>query len=132
MARPSVVLREKLKPATVHQELRILRQILNVAARKKIILFRFVDARRDVAQRVRIGIDEAMARRDIARWSDADQTEPRAARVRFIHSLMQLGQGVADVREAVMFAAKRVRQIFRGEHAKLVEHRIETFIVDRI
>jgi len=37
MARPSVVLREKLKPATVHQELRILRRILNVAARKKLL-----------------------------------------------------------------------------------------------
>src|ERR1700723_2048542 len=37
MAIPSVVLREKLKPATVHQELRILRQILNVAARKKLL-----------------------------------------------------------------------------------------------
>src|SRR5438034_32174 len=30
-----VVLREKLKPATVHQELRILRRVLNVAVRKK-------------------------------------------------------------------------------------------------
>ena len=32
-----VVLREKLKPATVHQELRILRRILNVAVRKKLL-----------------------------------------------------------------------------------------------
>lgn len=32
-----VVLREKLKPATVHQELRILRRVLNVAVRKKLL-----------------------------------------------------------------------------------------------
>src|SRR5579864_5863422 len=32
-----VVLREKLKPATVHQELRVLRRMLNVAVRKKLL-----------------------------------------------------------------------------------------------
>ena len=32
-----VVLRERLKPATVHQELRVLRRVLNVAVRKKLL-----------------------------------------------------------------------------------------------
>ena len=44
----------------------------DVAAGEKVALFGAIDAGRDVAERVRIGIDEAVAGRDIARRSDPE------------------------------------------------------------
>src|SRR5262245_23227321 len=48
---------------------------------EKVRLFRPIDSRRDVAQRVMIRVHEAMAGRDIAGWTDSDQSQPRATRV---------------------------------------------------
>ena len=70
---------------------------IDVAARKKIVLFRFVDAGRNLAQRVGVGIYEAMAWGDIARGSDTDKSQSRPAGMRFVHALMQLRQRVAYI-----------------------------------
>ena len=61
---------------------------LNVTARKEVILLRFVDAGRNMAQRVRVGIDEPMTGGDVARRSDADEAESSAAWMRFVNALM--------------------------------------------
>ena len=73
-----------------------------------------------------------MAGRDIARRTDADQAQPRAARMRFVDALMQLGERVADVGESMMLAAQREFQIFVGKHAELIQHAIHAALVDRI
>src|SRR5690242_13088496 len=65
---------------------------LDVAAREEIRLACAIQTRSDVPQPVRIGIDEAMARSNIARRPDAHQAEPGAARMRFADALMQLGE----------------------------------------
>ena len=70
---------------------------IDVAAVQELTLLFTIETGRNMTQRVLIGIDEAMARRDIARRSHANQPEPRAAGVRFIHTLAQLGERVADV-----------------------------------
>ena len=91
---------------------------------EKVGLLLAIDAGGDVAQRVRIGIDKAMARRDIAGRSDAHQSQPRAAGMRFVHALVQLGQRVADVGEAVHLAAQSEFQIFVGQNVELFENAV--------
>ena len=97
---------------------------IDVAAAQKIGLLLAVDAGRDVSQRVRVGIHETMAGRDVARRSDAQQAQTRAAGMRFVHALAQFGQRVADVGEAVRFAAQRVLQILVGQRVELIEHAV--------
>ena len=84
---------------------------IDISSSEEIILFFPVDAGGHVTQDMLIGIDEAMAGRDIARRSDTNEPESGAAGMRFVHALMQFGQRVADIREAVMFAAQRIREI---------------------
>ena len=88
---------------------------VDVAAVEKVVLLLAIDAGGDVAQRVRVGIDKAMARRDIAGGPDAQQAQAGAAGMRFVHALIQLAERVADIREAVHLAAQRVFQIFVGQ-----------------
>ncbi len=83
-----------------------------------------IDAGGDVAQRVGVGIDEAMARRDVARRSDAQQSKTRAAGMRLVDALVQLGQRVADVRESVHLAAQRVFEIFVRQRVELLQHAV--------
>src|SRR6476660_6424008 len=87
----------------------------NVSAIEKSGLFLFVDAGGDVAENVLIGIDEAMARSNVARRAHAEKAEARAAGMRFVHALVQFGQRVADVGEAVQLAAQSELHIFLGE-----------------
>ena len=96
------------------------------------LLLRAIDSGARCAQRVRIGIDEAMAGRDVARRTDAHQAETGAAGMRFVDALVQLGQRVADVGEAVQFAAQREFEIFVGEHLKLLEHAVHAALVDGV
>src|SRR5262245_45844596 len=48
---------------------------------EKVRLFRLIDSRRDVPQSVLVRVHEAMARRDVARWTDSHQAEAGAARM---------------------------------------------------
>src|SRR5437879_1635569 len=88
---------------------------IDVAAAQEVRLLLAIDAGRYVSDRVHVGIDEAMARRDIARGSDAQQSERRAAGVRLVDALTQLRQRVAHVRKSVQLAANREFQVLRGE-----------------
>src|SRR6266849_6063563 len=68
---------------------------VDVAASEKIALFFPVDSGRNMSHRVSVGIHKAMAWSKIARRPDAKKPERRAARMRFVHSLNQLGDRVA-------------------------------------
>ena len=96
----------------------------DVAAPQKIALLRFVDARGNVSQRVRIGIHKAMARSDVSRRPHAQQPQARAARMRFVHALAQFRQRIADVRESVRLAAQRIFQIFVSQRVELIQHAV--------
>ena len=50
---------------------------VDMPTRQKVSLRRLIDACRNMAQLMRIGIDKAMARRDIARRADSNQTQTR-------------------------------------------------------
>ena len=99
---------------------------------QKIALLLAIDAGRDVAQRVRIGIDETVAGRDIARRPHAHQSQTRAAGMRLIHALIQFRDRVADVGEAVHLAAQRIFQPLVGENVKLFQHAVHAFLVDGV
>ena len=70
---------------------------MNAAAFKEICLNLAVNACREMTQLVRVGINETMARRDVARRGHAEQSQPRAAGVRFADAGVQLLQRVVDV-----------------------------------
>ena len=78
---------------------------LNVAAIEESGLFFPVDTSGDVSQSVLVGIHETVAGSNIAGRSDADQTKARATWMRFVHTLVEFGESVADVGKAVKFAA---------------------------
>ena len=67
-------------------------------------------------ENVLVGIDEAVAGSDIARRADAHQAQTRAAGVRFVDALVQLGEGVADIGKAVVLAAQSIFEILVGQH----------------
>ena len=64
--------------------------------------------------------------------SDAQQTQARAAGMRLVDALAQLGQGVADIRESVHFAAQRILQILVGQHVELFQHAVHARLVDGV
>jgi hypothetical protein len=105
---------------------------VDVAALQEVGLLFAIHARRDVTQRMRIRIDKAMARSNVARRTHTDKTQPRATRMRFVDALMQFRQRVADVRKAVMLAAKREVAVLESQFAKLLQHAIHAAGFNRI
>src|SRR5580704_9146907 len=79
----------------------------DVAAIQEIGLLVAIDAARYMSQRVNVGIDEPVAGSNVAGWSDTDQSQPRAAWMRFVHALAQFSQRITDVRESVRLSAQR-------------------------
>ena len=53
----------------------------DMSAIEEVRLFRAIDSSGDVSQSVLVRVHEPMARRDVARWTDSDQSEARAARM---------------------------------------------------
>src|SRR5262245_52033722 len=78
---------------------------MNPAALKEIGLNLAVNSGREMTQFVRVGINETMARGDVARRRYAEQSQPRAARMRFADAGVQFLQRVVDVRKPVMLIA---------------------------
>ena len=78
---------------------------INMAAIQEVRLLGSVEAGRDVAERVGIGIDKTVAGRNVPGRPDADHAQPSAAGKRFVDPLVQLGKRVAHVRETVVLAA---------------------------
>src|SRR5580704_15899045 len=105
---------------------------IDMAAAQKVGLLLAIDAGGDVSQGMRVGIDEAMTRRNIARRSDAHQSQPRSAGVRFIYALAQLRQSIADVRKPVRFSAHRIFEILLGQDMKLFQHAVHALLVDSV
>src|SRR5262245_60672230 len=70
---------------------------MNAAAFKEIGLNLAVNSGREMTQFVRVGINETMARRDVARRRHAKQPKPRAARMRFADAGVKFLQRVVDV-----------------------------------
>src|SRR5271165_4381415 len=66
----------------------------------------------DVAHFAHGRIDEAMAERDVARGSHAEQADSRAARIGFTDAGIQLLQRVADIGKSVLTALYGVVAIF--------------------
>ena len=91
-----------------------------------------IHARGDVPQRVLIGVDESVAGRDIARWADAHQAQPSAARVRLADAGMQLIQRIAHVRESVLAALNRPLQVLFRQFGELREHVVHAGVADRV
>ena len=89
-------------------------------ALEKILLLFPIDAGGNMTERVCVGIDETMARRNITRRPDSHQAERRAAGMGFVDTLAQLREGIAHVREAVHLAAQCIFEILVGQHVKLV------------
>src|SRR5215471_18698820 len=78
----------------------------DMASREKVGLLLPIHARRDISERVGVGIDETMAGSDIARRPHPQQAQAGPARMGFVHALIELGQRVADVGESVQLAAQ--------------------------
>ena len=91
-----------------------------------------IDAGGDVAQRVLVGIDKAMAGSDIARRTDAHQAQAGAAGMRLVDALVEFGDRVADVRESVHLAAQRVLEVLLGQHMELAQNTVHAAFADGI
>src|SRR5882672_3076593 len=63
-----------------------------------------------------------MTRGDVAGRSDTQEAKASSTRMGFVHPLMQLRQGIANVGKAVQFTAKCEGKIFLGEFAELREN----------
>src|SRR5215831_17361630 len=85
-----------------------------------------------MAYGMRIGIDEAMTRRDVSRWSHSHEAESRTTWMRFVDTLIQLRQRIADIREPVHLTAKRIFQIFICQNMELFQYTVHAAFVDRI
>src|SRR5215831_12182040 len=105
---------------------------IDVTAIEKSLLPGAIDSGRDIAERVGIGIDEAMAGRDIARRADAHQAKARAAGMRFVDALVKFGERVADVGESMQLAAQRKLEILPSEFAELLEDAVHASLADRV
>ena len=106
---------------------------VDVASREKALLFRAIHSARNIAQRMLAGIDETMARRNaLPDGPTPTKPSPRAAGMRFVHPLHQLGHRVADVRKAMHLSAKRVSLPLFGQQMELIEHDIHASVADRI
>src|SRR5215831_2938384 len=105
---------------------------IDVTAIEKSLLPGAIDSGRDIPERVRIGIDEAMAGRDIARGADTHQAEARTAGMRFVDALVKLGERVADVRESMQLAPQRKLEVFSSELAELLEDPVHASLADRV
>src|SRR5277367_661050 len=78
---------------------------VNISSSQEIILFFPVDAGGHVTQDMLIGIDEAMAGRDVPGRADANHAQTSAAGKGFVYPLVQLRKRVAHVGKTVMLAA---------------------------
>src|SRR5579863_4239435 len=52
--------------------------------------------------------------------------------MRFVHTLTEFGQRIADVRKSVRFAAQREFQILVGQNVKLFQYAVHAALVDGI
>src|SRR5262249_37532425 len=91
-----------------------------------------VNASRNVPESMGVGIDETMAGGDISRRPHPHEAEGGATRMRFVHTLMQLRKSIADIREAVHFAAEGIFQMLVGQYLELGEHLIHATLVNRV
>src|ERR1017187_727946 len=73
-----------------------------------------------------------MAQRHIAICRNAHQPQACAARIRFANSLVDFFQCVLDVRESVMPVFERGLQKVCSQRAELLQHSVETRLLDRI
>src|SRR5258705_5530886 len=73
-----------------------------------------------------------MTRGDVAGRSDTQEAKASSTRMGFVHPLMQLRQGIANVGKAVQFAAKSEGEIFLGEFAELRENVIHAWHTDGV
>src|SRR5215475_16109975 len=105
---------------------------IDVSAPQKIFLLLPVNASRNVPESMGVGIDETMAGGDISRRPHPHEAEGGATRMRFVHTLMQLRKSIADIREAVHFAAEGIFQILVGQYLELGEHIIHATLVNRV
>ena len=105
---------------------------IDMTSREKVRSLLRVHTLRDISQRMSVGIDETMAWSDVAGWPDSQQAQAGSAWMGFVHALIELGQRVADIGEAVQLAAQSVLEIFVGEDMKLIQHSVHSRLIDRV
>ena len=106
---------------------------VDVSAGKEIVLFFPVDAGGHMTK-------DMLVSESTKRWQGAMSPDgptptmprPGAAGMRFVYTLVQLGERVADVGKAVVLAAQRELQIFICELAKLLENAIHSRLIDGV
>jgi len=92
----------------------------NVPAIEKRLAFVMIQAGMYVSQLMYVGIDEAMARGQVARRTNSQQSQSSPARVRFTDALVNLGECIANVRESVVLIFQSTLQIFIGQGRELL------------
>src|SRR4051812_26911190 len=81
---------------------------------------------------MRRGAGEAMAEGDIAVRRDTHETDPRAARIGLAHSLVNLLERVAHIREAMATPRERRLEILPRQRLKAREQRLKALVFDRV
>src|SRR5678815_1521688 len=109
---------------------RAIRLVRDVMLGEKVILARVVDAVEHRAELVRVGTGEAMTERDVTIRRHAHEAKSGAAWIRFAHSLVQLLERVAHVREAVPPAGERRLKEVRGERLKPAQKRLKAIVLN--
>ncbi len=75
---------------------------INISPGKKSVLLFSIHPGGHITKNMFVGVDKAMAGRDIPGWTDTNHPQSCAAREGLIDSLVQLGKGIAYVGKTVV------------------------------
>src|SRR5512133_1591272 len=106
--------------------------VRDVMLGEKVILTRVIDAVEHGAELVRVRAREAMTERHVTVSRDPHESNPGTARIRLAHSLVQLFERIADVRESVPPAGERRLEKIRRERLESAEQRLKAFVLNRV